>query len=215
MAGLTPQKKKAKKPEVKTKEKQSSEPKVYTLQELKAKLTPKERIFCHEYIIDWNGARAARKAGYSEDSIYNLASENLTKPHIKQYIAFIRNNFEEEAGISKLRNLQELAKIAYSSISNLHDCWIELTDWEVIKDENPDALSAIESIDTKTETKTYNKGEISETDVEVKYVKIKLYSKQQAIGMINDMMGYKAPVKLEHAIEDMSHLKDLLNGIKE
>lgn len=214
MAGLTAQKKKAKKPIAKPKVKSSPEPKIYTLEELKAKLTPKERIFCHEYIIDWNGSRAARKAGYSETSCRDIAKENHTKPHIQQYIAFIKNNLEEEAGISKLRNLQELAKIAYSNISHLHDCWIELTDWEVIKSDNPDALSAIESIDTKTETKTYNKGEISETDVEVKYVKIKLHPKLVAIKEINSMMGYGAPVKLQHTIEDLSYLDELIEKIK-
>lgn len=169
--------------------------KIYTLKELKAKLTEKERIFCHEWIIDFNGARAARKAGYSEDSIYNIASENLTKPHIEQYIAFIRHNYEEESGISKLRNLQELAKIAYSSIAHLHNNWIELEDWDIIKKGNPACMDAIESIDTKTEFKTYKTEGGLETDVETKYVKIKLYSKSEAIKTINEMMGYKSADK--------------------
>jgi phage terminase small subunit len=99
----------------------------YTLDELKAKLTNKERIFCHQYVVDWNGARSAREAGYSENSCRQIADQNLSKLHIKQYIDLIKNDLEKEAGISKLRNLQELAKIAYSNISKLHDDWIELT----------------------------------------------------------------------------------------
>ena len=79
-------------------------------------------------------------------------------------------------------------------------------------------MAAVESIDTKTETRTYpvvyGEGDIKETEVETKYVKIKLYSKQQAIQMINEMMGYKAPVKMEHKIEDLSYLDDLLHQIK-
>ena len=175
----------------------TSEPKQYTLSELKKKLTNKERIFCHQYIIDWNGSRSARVAGYSENSIRDIAKENLTKPHIQQYINFIKNNLEEESGISKLRNLQELAKIAYSGIHHLHDSWIELTDWEVIKCQNPNAIAAIESIDTKTETKVFNRGESTEIDVEVKYVKIKLYSKTTALDMINKMLGYNMAEKKE------------------
>lgn len=210
MSGLTPQQNK----KLQKKKAEPAETKVYTLEELKAKLTQKEKIFCHEYIVDWNGSRAARKAGYSENTCAETAYDNLRKPHIQQYIGFIRENLEEEAGISKLRNLKELAKIAYSNISHLHDCWIELTDWEVIKSDNPDALSAIESIDTKTEFKTYNRGEVNETDVEVKYVKIKLYSKQQAIATINEMMGYKAPIKSELKVENLDYLDDLLHQIK-
>lgn len=214
MSGLTPQQNK--KPQKKKTE--LSEPKTYTFEELKAKLTQKEKIFCHEYIVDWNGSRAARKAGYSETSCRDIASENLTKPHIKQYVAFIKDNLEEEAGISKLRNLKELAKIAYSNISHLHDSWIELTDWEQIKEENPDCLAAVESIDTKTETRSYpvafGEGDVRESEVETKYVKIKLYSKQQAIQMINEMMGYKAPVKAELKVENLDYLDELLKQIK-
>jgi len=176
-----------------------AEDKQYTLEELKVKLTPKERIFCHEYIVDWNGARSARVAGYSENCLSETAYENLRKPHLKQYINFIKNNLEEESGISKLRNLKELAKIAYSGISKLHDDWIELTDWEVIKADNPDIMDSIESIDTKTETKTYNRGGENEIDAEVKYVKIKLFSKTDAIKTINEMMGYKSADKIEHS----------------
>jgi len=188
--------------------KTSSQPdKQYSLPELKAKLTEKERIFCHQYIIDWNGARSARVAGYSEKTVNEIAHQNLTKLHIQQYISFIKNNFEEEAGISKLRNLQELAKIAYSSIAHLHNTWIERKEFESLTE---DQKSAIESIDTKTMTIDYD-----ESTKEVEYVKIKLYSKTIALGMINEMMGYKAAVKIEHTIEDLSHMKDMLNGIKE
>lgn len=198
----------------------SEEERIYTLDELKAKLTQKERIFCHEYIIDWNKARAARVAGYSEEIAKQIGYENLTKPYLQQYVAFIKNNLEEESGITKLRNLKTLANIAYSNISHLHNSWIELTDWETIKDENPNALAAVESIDTKTETKTYKTEGGLETDVEIKYVKVKLYSQTEAIKIINDMMGYKEPDKVDpnligaiNLIVKSNNLKDKLDNI--
>ena len=169
----------------------------YTLEELKVKLTEKERIFCHQYVIDWNGSRSAREAGYSENTCAIIAHENLTKPKIQQYINFIKNDFEKEAGISKLRNLRELAKIAYSNISDLHDDWIELTKWEEIKTENPGAMAAIESIDTKTEYRTIKTDGDDEMNLEIKFVKIKLYSKTTAVDMINKMMGYNSPDKVD------------------
>lgn len=181
-----------------------AEDKIYTLKELQKKLTEKERVFCHQYIIDWNGARAARVAGYSVDSAADIAYQNSIKLHIKQYIDFIKDDIEKETGITKIRQLNELAKIAYSNIVHVHDNWIELTDWEHIKQNNPDVLSAVESIDTKTETKTYNKGEDSETDVEIKYVKIKLHSKTTAIAEINKMQGYHATQRLDLGSSDGS-----------
>jgi phage terminase small subunit len=174
-----------------------AEEKQYTRDELEDILTYKEKKYCEEYVVDWNKARAARAAGYSEEWAREIGYQNSTKLHIKQYIEFIKNDLERLSGVSKLRNIQELAKIAYSNIAHLHDCWIELTDWEVIKSDNPDVLSAIETIDTKTETKTYNKGEISETDVEIKYVKISMKDSISAIKTINEMMGYKVAEKRE------------------
>ena len=51
-----------------------------------AKLTAKQQRFCDEYLIDLNATQAAIRAGYSEKNARNIASENLAKPNIKQYI---------------------------------------------------------------------------------------------------------------------------------
>lgn len=170
--------------------------KKYTLEELKKKLTIKEKKFCHQYIIDWNGARSAREAGYSERTAREIAYENLSKPHIQQYIDFIKSDLEKEAGISKLRQLNELTKIAYSSIANLHDTWIELKEFESLEESQK---ACIELIETKIEKRfEYNiESERRDKEVEIKYVKLKLHSKIQAIDQINKMMGYNAPNVLE------------------
>ncbi len=179
-----------------------TEEKKYTKAELLKILTPKQKKYCHEYIIDWNKARAARAAGYSEHSAKQIANENHTKPYLQQYIDFIKNDFEIESGISKVRQLKELAKIAYSNISHLHDSWIELTEWEEVKKNNPDCLAAVESIDTRTDKKTYATDGDSEYEVEVKYVKIKLHSKPSALAEINRMQGYNAPEKHDLSNKD-------------
>lgn len=50
-------------------------------------LTPKQRMFADEYIANkGNATGAARKAGYSESSVRDIAKDNLTKPHIRDYI---------------------------------------------------------------------------------------------------------------------------------
>ena len=49
-------------------------------------LTDKQRCFCLEYIIDWNGTRAAIRAGYSEKSASRIAIELLTKTHVREYL---------------------------------------------------------------------------------------------------------------------------------
>lgn len=51
-----------------------------------AKLTAKQKRFCDEYLIDLNATQAAIRAGYSEKNARNIASENLAKPNIREYI---------------------------------------------------------------------------------------------------------------------------------
>lgn len=169
-----------------------AEEKQYTRQELEDKLSDKEKIFCHEYIVDWNKSRAARAAGYSENSAADIGYQISIKLYIKQYIEFIKNDLEIESGISKLRNLKELAKIAYSSIAHLHNTWITLKDFESLTDVQKEVIES-----TETKTQRINLGDdLGEKEIE--YVKIKLYPKITAIQEINKMMGYNAPDKVDH-----------------
>ena len=45
-------------------------------------MTPKQERFVDEYLIDWNAAQAAIRAGYSPKAAKEIGYENLTKPHI-------------------------------------------------------------------------------------------------------------------------------------
>ena len=51
-----------------------------------AKLTAKQQRFCDEYLIDLNATQAAIRAGYSERTAAVIATENLRKPNISEYI---------------------------------------------------------------------------------------------------------------------------------
>ena len=50
------------------------------------KLTPKQRAFADYYIEIGNATEAARRAGYKGKNLNRIASENLSKLDIKQYI---------------------------------------------------------------------------------------------------------------------------------
>lgn len=50
-------------------------------------LTPKQRAFVAEYLVDLNGAAAARRAGYSAKNADNIASELLGKTQVREALA--------------------------------------------------------------------------------------------------------------------------------
>jgi len=162
--------------------------------EIVDELTEKQKVFCREYIFDWNATRAARVAGYSEDAIRAIASENLTKPNIKAYISEIQKDLEKTAGISRLQVIREHQKIAFGSIAHLHQTWITRKEFEDLTEDQKACIAEI-STQTRTEVK---KGECP---VYVEYVKIKLHDKQKSLDSIAKMLGYNEPDKIHHSGE--------------
>lgn len=163
-------------------------------------LTGKQKRFCEEYIIDFNGTRAAKEAGYSEDTAYSIASENLRKPEIAAYIKDLEENIARTLGISRTRVLREHEKLAFSSIAHLHNTWIERKEFESLTD---DQKACIAEISTQTRVERINKGTEHEALVDVDFVKIKLFDKQKSLDSISRMLGFDAPknLNIKHEIE--------------
>lgn len=79
-------------------------------------LTPKQRAFVREYLIDLNATQAAIRAGYSETTARAIGAENLTKPDIASAIRKAMDERAERTQITADRVLTELAKIGFSDI---------------------------------------------------------------------------------------------------
>lgn len=63
-------------------------------------LTPKQKVFKDEYLLDLNGTQAAIRAGYSKRSAKEIASELLTKPNIKKAIQAAAENRSKKTGLN-------------------------------------------------------------------------------------------------------------------
>lgn len=157
-------------------------------------LSEKQKKFCHEYIFDFNASRAARAAGYSEDTAGSIGSENLQKPEIKAFIELLQEDLSKTAGISRLMVLREHEKIAFSSIAHLHDTWIDRKEFEKLSD---DQKSCIAEISTQVRKISVVREGQPEQDIEVEFVKLKLYDKQKSLDSISKMLGFDAPKKIE------------------
>jgi len=111
-------------------------------------LEPKEQAFVAEYLVDLNGAAAARRAGYSETSAAVLASRLLIKVNVA---AALQKAFAERAartGLTADRVLAELEQLAFSNIANYV---VDIVNGKVDVREgvSPDAMKAIASIKHK------------------------------------------------------------------
>ena len=164
-------------------------------------LNDKQKRFCEEYFLDYNGTRSYRKVYgiENEDVASASASRLLRNVKIKAYLEELKSDLASIAGISPIMVLNEHKKMAFSSIAHLHLTWIERKEFDTLTDEQ---TSCIEEISTKTRTEwEYDPENPKEKKpIEVEYVKIKLYDKQKSLDSINKMLGYDAPTKTESKV---------------
>jgi phage terminase small subunit len=143
-------------------------------------LTPKERIFISEYLVDFNATRAAIKAGYSKKTATAIGSENLRKPHIQDGIGEeVEKILRDSKGLA-LRVVRECEKIAFGKISDV----MEFDDEGVtLKSSDEIDTSTIESISFDS-TVLRSKDKKSKDDVLSVKKRVKLYSKEKALEIL-------------------------------
>ncbi len=79
----------------------------------KAKFTPKQALFCKEYLIDLNATQAAIRAGYSKKTAGKIGQENLVKPEIQKYLQKSMDKRIEKTEITAeyiLKNIKEIGE---------------------------------------------------------------------------------------------------------
>jgi phage terminase small subunit len=78
------------------------------------KLTEKQKRFADYYIETGNATESAVKAGYSRKTAKEIASENLTKPNIKEYI----DSRLKEMDNKRIMNAEEVMQLLTSIARN-------------------------------------------------------------------------------------------------
>ena len=78
------------------------------------KLTEKQKRFCEEYLIDHNATQAAIRAGYSAKTANRIASQNLSKLDIQNYLELLMQERSKRTEITADSVVNEIAKIAFS-----------------------------------------------------------------------------------------------------
>ena len=165
-----------------------------------SKLTAKQAVFVEEYLVDFNATQAAIRAGYSENTARQIASENLSKPDIQEAIANAMAARSERTEITQDRVLRELGLIGfadmgdYVTISDSGDVMLDLTGL-------PEGATKVIHDVTQDEYKE-GKGDAAR---DVKRTKLKLYDKRAALvdigrhlGMFTDNFNLSGGVTLTH-----------------
>lgn len=176
----------------------------------------KQEQFAHEYIIDLNGAGAAKRAGYSEKTAKNMASRLLTIVNVNKRIEYLKTQ-----SIKRVKNTAELelsadavlAEVGRMAFSNLHDfvtvsddgyCYVDLKD---VTREQMAVLSSMEVIDMPPVTLMGTDGE--KLQRQVLKVKFKMWDKMKSLEML---MKHFDLLKDKVEVEGLDKMIDALHA---
>lgn len=152
------------------------------------KLTNKQKRFVEEYCYDWNGTRAY-KVAYPNIKTDNAAGVEayklLRNPKIQEYITEIQKDIEKQAGISRIMVVKELMAMAFNDVAGIIERFEE------------DGLNALTEDDKKAIAQ-FKKTVVEGEGYTKTHHEIKAQDKPKALEMLNKMLGYNEPEKIEN-----------------
>ena len=185
------------------------------------KLSIKQENFCNYYVECANASEAYRRAFSCEKmkpkTVWEKASALLNTSKVTARVKELQDEVKSTSDVTKERILHELSNIAFSSIADMHNTWIERKEFDLLSTQEK---SAIKSISTKIMKKNIGTSEDPEI-VDVEYVKVELNDKLKAIERICKMLGWDAPEKVNVTtgandnsivIQVIDKREDVING---
>lgn len=140
----------------------------------KGKLTPKQLMFCKEYLIDLNAKEAATRAGYSSATAKELGYKLLRSSAIQDKIARLMNDRSKRTELTSDYVLRELLSIAKDDIRN----YVKITS---------EGGKVILQLNDIQESDKKNIAEISQNkDGQLRF---KLYSRENALIQLGRHLG--------------------------
>lgn len=157
-------------------------------------MTNAQRIFCNEYLIDFNATRAY-KVAYPRCKKAETAAQSgsrlLRNVNVQEYISGKMKEREKRTEVTQDMVIQELARIAFLDISKLYN---ENGKLKNIQDIDKDTVKAISSLETLEEYDGYGdeREKIGDTQ------KVKLLDKTKALELLGRHLGiFKEKIQLE------------------
>ncbi len=152
-----------------------------------AELTPRQRRFVDEYLIDLNATAAARRAGYSEKNVHSYGTRLVKLPHVAAAIAAAKSERAARTHVTQDMVIAEYARLAFADIREFVD-WgpdgVVLKPSDELDDEQARCIAEV------TETRTQHGGSR----------RVKLHDKKGALdalarhlGMFADHTAAEAP----------------------
>lgn len=164
-------------------------------------LTPKQKRFVAEYLVDLNATAAAKRAGYSEKTACEQAARLLANVKVQTAVQEAKQARQERTEITQDMVLREMSKLAFFDIRKMFDKNRKPLD---ISELDADTAAALVGLDVQ-----------DVTDNDGNYVgfvkKYKMADKIRALELLGKHLGAWEPRdKQQTAVEDLTALAEKL-----
>lgn len=160
-------------------------------------LTPKQKRFSEEYLVDCNAGAAYRRAGYSavsDETAWVNGCKLLKNTKVAAYVSELQAQRSQRTQITADRVLQEIARIAFANIRQVasfnKEKGVEFKDSSELTD---DETAAIAEVSSKKTTRSGENGEL----VETVDIKMKMHNKIAALELAAKHLGLLEKVEQE------------------
>jgi len=143
-------------------------------------LTPKQRRFVAEYLIDLNATEAAKRCGYSERSARTQGARMLAHDDILTAVTESQERQLGRADLTAARVLEELRRLAFADLRQFFDSAGNLKPLSALTAEQGSQLAGVEVIKKNAEA---GDGHIDTVH------KIKLWDKTRSLEMLCKRFG--------------------------
>ena len=147
-------------------------------QDTAQRLTPRQRRFVDEYLLDLNGKQAAIRAGYSPKTAEVLASQTLRNPKVQAALAEAMAARAQRVELTQDTVLRELALLAQSDVTHY-----------VIDQEGNVALRAGAPAGAMRAVSSLKKRIVHTESAVIYETEIKLWNKPASVRMSGEHLG--------------------------
>ena len=142
----------------------------------KPKMTPRQDLFCREYMVDLVASKAAVRAGYAPANVAITGVWLMKKPHIQKRIQELKDERARVVGITAERVLDEIAVVAFSDLKDILEQGV---DGVKLKPFDKMPLDASRALDAVQESQGPSGNKVA----------VKLHDKMRALNMLAAHLG--------------------------
>ncbi len=163
-----------------------------------SQLTPKQKTFCQQYLIDLNGKQAAIRAGYSARTAEFQASRLLSFVKVQKYLQKLQAEARKRTDITKDEILSELASILRAKITDYLNFDGKKIQFKDFADLPESQIKAVEGI------RQTRHG-----------IELKLHGKAWTVERICRILGFESPQAFDVSLDrlDETTLDAIINRI--